>query len=346
MAKDLKFGVIGLGMGRHHLKCLVEHPGVTVPAICDVNAATLAAFQKEYQIKTGYADAEKMIAQEKLDGVVIATPNKFHAPLTIAAFEKNMHVLCEKPLAMNTGEALQMLAASKMAGKKFMINLSYRFTPAAHALKRQIEVGKLGEIYFARTVWHRRRGIPGFGGWFSTKALSGGGPLIDLGVHRIDLALWLMGAPKIKSVSASNFNFLGTALAQNAGKVYDVEDLAVAFLRMENGAVMNVEISWAINRQEKEYMQTRIYGTLGGAVHENIGESYDFRAKVFTEEGGFFVSKEFDDGPKVIENPVDHFVNCILNDTTPLATGEDGVRMMQILDGIYKSAELQQEIRI
>lgn len=346
MKKRLKVGIIGLGMGRHHLEQIVENPNADAAAICDVDPEILAEMKQKYNVPLTFTDAETMYEKAKLDGVIIATPNKFHAPLAISAFKKKLHVLCEKPMATNTAEALQMQAAAEQAGKKLMINMSYRFTPAALALKHQVTQGTLGEIYFGRTVWHRRRGIPGFGGWFSTKALSGGGPLIDLGVHRIDLALWLMGNPRVKTVSAATFDLLGQNLAKQAGKTYDVEDLAVALIRLENGAILNVEISWAIHRKEKEHMRTQLYGTLGGAVHENVDESYRFISKVYTEEGGFFVDKIFHDEPQQFNSSINHFIDCILQDKEPLATGLDGIRLMQILDGIYKSAELKREIEV
>ncbi|MCX7806961.1 MAG: Gfo/Idh/MocA family oxidoreductase, partial [Planctomycetota bacterium] len=168
-----------------------------------------------------YTSAEDMLAKEHLDAVSIATPNKFHAPLTLAAIAAGCHVLCEKPMAMNAVEAREMLDAAQKAGKRLMINFSYRFNEMSMALKQQVDAGLLGEIYFGRTVWHRRRGLPGFGGWFGQKALSGGGPLIDLGVHRLDLALWLMGYPKPVWVMGSTYQHLGLALAQKQGKTFD-----------------------------------------------------------------------------------------------------------------------------
>lgn len=346
MHDKLKVGVIGLGMGSYHLKELLALPTVTVAAICDVDAARLAKFKQDFSIPQAFTNAETMFTQTPLDAVVIATPNKFHAPLTIRALELGQHVLCEKPMAMNTAEAEQMQRAAEKAGKRLMINLSFRFTPAAFALKRQVEMDVLGKIYFARTVWHRRHGIPNFGSWFTTKALSGGGPLIDLGVHRIDLALWLMGNPNVKTISAMSYNHLGQKLAQAKGKVYDVEDLAVAFLRLENDASLSVEISWALHRHEREHMETRLYGTRGGAVHQNENESYHFVAKVFTEEGGFFTDKIFSDDPTPVPSGPRHFIDCILNDQEPLASGLDGLRLMRILDGIYRSAALKQEIHL
>lgn len=346
MKSKLTVGIIGLGIGRNHLAALQEIEAVNVSAICDTNPEQLTKIQKQYDIPKAYTDSDKMFKKEKFDAVVVATPNKFHAPLTITALEMGAHVLCEKPMAMNTKEAIQMQEAADNAGKKLMLNMSYRYTPAAVALKNQIDADMLGDVYFARTVWHRQRGLPGFGGWFGTKELSGGGPLIDLGVHRIDLALWFMGVPSPVSVSASTFNPIGSRLAKEQNKTFDVEDLAVAFIRLDNGATLSVEVSWAINCKEREVMLTQLYGTKAGAVHRNLNEGYEFIAEAFCEENGFFVDKTYRDGPGLVPKAAEHFVDCIRNDKQPISSGHDGIRLMKILDGIYESARLGEEIRI
>ncbi|MFC1672300.1 Gfo/Idh/MocA family protein, partial [Planctomycetota bacterium] len=192
----LRVGVIGLGMGCGHVKTFQSHPNAEVVAIADVNEERLHPLKDELGVPVGYTSGEEMIRNETLDIVSVCTPNKFHKPLTLEALNAGCHVLCEKPMAMSAAEGREMVAAAKEAGKRLMINFSYRFNEQSFALKKQVDTGILGDVYFARTVWHRRRGMPGFGGWFGQKALSGGGPLIDLGVHRIDLALWLMGYPK------------------------------------------------------------------------------------------------------------------------------------------------------
>lgn len=346
MKEKIRFGVIELGMGRHHLKILAANPNVKVTALCDIDKEILNTLKKEFDIPQVFTDAEKMLQKAQLDAVIIATPNYLHASQTIAALNAKLHVLCEKPMAMSASEAREMQATARKVDKKLMINMSYRFLPASMALKKQIEAGVLGDIYFTRTVWHRRQLIPFWGEWFHTKSLSGGGPLIDLGVHRIDLALWLMDFPGIKTISAATYDHLGKQIATEKGKNYDVEDFAVALLRLENGAALSIEMSWATQRYEKEFMETRLYGALGGGIHQNIGESYEFESKVFTIEGGFHTAKTFRDGPTEVPTSIDHFVDCIVNDRSPLITGDDGVRLMEVLDGIYRSAELGREISI
>jgi len=208
MGKTIRVGVVGLGMGRAHIEGYRRHPGCEVVAIADVDAKRLAECGDKYGIAQRYADAAAMFREAELDAVSIAVPNKFHCPLTLAALRRGLHVLCEKPMAMTVAEAESMKRAADKAKRNLMLNFSFRFTNASFALKQQVAAGVIGDVYFGRTVWHRRRGLPGFGGWFGNKEMSGGGPLIDLGVHRIDLALWLMGHPEPVAVSGSAYNVI------------------------------------------------------------------------------------------------------------------------------------------
>jgi predicted dehydrogenase len=265
--------------------------------------------------------------------------------LTIAAYEKGLHVLCEKPMAMNTKEAEQMLAASKKAGKNLMINFSYRFNDMSYALKQQVDAGVVGDIYFGRTVWHRRRGLPGLGSWFGIKELSGGGPLIDLGVHRLDLALWLMGYPEPISVSGSTYNVIAKEIAAKAKKPYTVEDLSAGIVKFANGATIILEASWALNIGEPEEMITSLFGTRGGLIQRNVRGEYSWMAEVYTEEGGNLYTKKLDQAVTPAPSASREFIDSIVEKREPIATGEHGVKVMRILDGIYKSAETGKEVR-
>ena len=338
MPEQLRVGVIGLGMGRHHVAKYQEHPGCKVVAVTDLNETLLKEIADKFGVEKRYTQAEEMLAKERLDVVSIATPNKFHQPLTLAAFAAGCHVLCEKPMAMSAAEGREMLAAAKKAQKRLMINFSYRFSEQSQALKAQVDSGILGDVYFGRTIWHRRRGLPGFGGWFGQKALSGGGPLIDLGVHRIDLALWLMGYPKPVWVLGSIYNPIGSAQAARQGKTFDVEDLAVGLIKFENGASLEVEASWAANIKESEMMETRLFGTKAGLVQRNLEETYKFEAEIFLEkDGAHFDMKLHPPFPPVSSSMV-HFIDSILAGKPHTATGEEGLLVMEILDALYQSA--------
>jgi len=344
--KKLRIGVIGLGMGRGHVKGFQELAGAEVVAVCDPDASRLAEIGDRFNVPSRYGSAAAMFASEKLDAVGIATPNKFHKPLTLAAFDAGCHVLCEKPMAMNAREGRAMVAAAKRARKILMIDFSYRFFDLSVALKSQVDSGLLGDIYFARTVWHRRRGLPGFGGWFGHKALSGGGPLIDLGVHRLDLALWLMGYPKPVWVMGSAYNHIAFALAKKAGKKFDVEDLAVGLVKFANGATLEIEASWAANIAEAELMETRLLGTKGGLVQRNVGEGYKFEAEIFIERDGSQYDMKLHPPAAPVKTVYASFVDAVLGAARPTATGEEGLVVTGLLDAIYRSAKLGRPVRI
>ncbi len=343
----LRVGVIGLGMGGAHINGFRKHPEVEVVAVADSDPVKLESRgRNEFKIQNCYLSAEEMLEKEKLDIVSVVTPNKFHKPLTLAALKRGCHVLCEKPMAMNAKEAKDMLEAAKKAKKRMMINFSFRFTEQSYAIKKEIESGTLGEIYFARTVWHRRRGLPGFGGWFGTKALSGGGPLIDLGVHRLDLALWFMGYPKPSWVVSGAYNPIASRLAKEQGKKYDVEDMAAAFIKFENGSSLELEASWAVNIKERELMETRLLGTKAGMLQRNLNEGYEFEAEFYLEKNGCQYDMKLHPPVPAAQCSMYHFADCILNGKPNTATGEEGVIVMELLDAIYKSASDGKPIKI
>lgn len=344
--KKLRVGVIGLGMGRAHIEGYQRHPSAEVVAIADTDQARLEKTGDKYKVQGRYLDAMEMIKKEKLDVVSVATPNKFHKPYTVAAFQAGAHVVCEKPMAMNAKEAQEMLNASKKAKKRLMINFSYRFTEQSWALKKHVETGVLGDIYFGRTVWHRRRGLPGFGGWFGQKALAGGGPLIDLGVHRLDLALWLMNYPKPVWVMGGSYDPIGSRLAKEQKKAFDVEDLAVGMIRFANGAVLEVEASWAANIKENELMETRLMGTKGGLVQRNRNETYDFEAELYLEKEGCQYDMKLHPPVPSVRGAMEHFVDCLVSGKPHTATGEEGLVVMKLLDAIYESARKKCPVKV
>ncbi|MEI7835497.1 MAG: Gfo/Idh/MocA family oxidoreductase [Planctomycetota bacterium] len=338
MAKHVRVGVIGLGFaGTEHLKGYrATAPEAEVVALCDLQPDLLAKKADEFGIKTTFTDYHKMLAMDGLDAVDVCIPNDFHAPATLDSLRAGKHVICEKPPARSAKEARQMADMAKKMGKTLMYAVVLRFTSAAQYLKGCIDEGMLGDIYFGRTVYHRRRGIPfGAKSWFVDKKRAGGGALIDIGVHALDLAWWLMGAPKPKAVS-------GAAYAKFAhlvppGVRYDVEDSAFAMIRFANDATLIVECSWSLNQAGGSIQQ--LAGTKGGAEMHPL--------KIFTEQNGVLA----DLTPQPVGNDwygdeVRHFVTSIQNRRTPLATAEQGFQLMQMLDAVYESQSLGREVRI
>ncbi len=349
MDKKLRVGVVGLGIGRAHIGGFQKHPKAEVVAIADIDEQRLKRAGDEFSIPGRYTDYRKMLKSERLDIVSVATPNVFHKPITIAALEAGCHVLCEKPMAMNATEARAMAAAAKKARRRLMINFSYRFNEQAWIMKKQVQSGILGDIYFGRTVWHRRRGMPGFGGWFGQKKMSGGGPLIDLGVHRLDLALWLMDYPKPSVIIGSTYDHIARPIAKKEGKKFDVEDLACGMIKFKKGATLIVEASWAANIKEAEQMSTRLLGTKGGLLHFNLNAGYDFDMELYIEQNGSQFNIALDKKMSVKDKPASamaHLADCIIANKPHIATAEEGIIVMEILDAIYRSAESGKPVNV
>jgi predicted dehydrogenase len=343
--EKVRVGVIGVGMGRNHAVRFRDCAEAELVALCDMDPERLARVAEETGAQRTYSNWEQLIRDPEIDAVSVVLPNYLHAPATIEALEAGKHVLCEKPLALNAAEAQEMVDTARRLKRKLMVHFNVRFTPTAAALKRAADNGDLGEIYYVRSVWHRRRGIPKLGGWFTQQEKAGGGVLIDLGVHRLDLALWMMDYPKPVSVQGAAYDYLGTRLGAESGKTFEVDDLAAAFIRFENGATLSLETSWASNIDRTDEQSIQFFGLQGGAVIRNTDEPQRFESRITKDEDGEI--KSWDPAPpETMETAQEHFCRCILNDTEPTATGEQGVLVMKLLDAIYESAATGREVRL
>ena len=351
LAPPVRAGVVGLGKGYGHAAAYHDDQRTSLEALCDIDAARLAATAARVESRHTFADPHELFRSGAVDVVSIATPNATHHELTLAALEAGLHVLCEKPLAVNAGQARQMAAAAAAAGRVLMVNYNYRFVPASQALKAAAANGALGEVYFARSVWHRSRGIPGLRrgrkSWFVERAVAGGGPLIDLGVHRLDLALWLMDFPAVASVSGTTYDALGRAYAARMASSFDVEDLAVGFVRFANGASLVLESSWALNQPHAELMETWVYGTAGGMVQRNTAAGYQFEAELYREDAaGAFHVTALRPGPDQQGTVHQEFVDSVVAGRSSSAPAEHAVIAMQVIDALYESAAGGREVII
>ncbi|MBE7057237.1 MAG: Gfo/Idh/MocA family oxidoreductase [Ruminococcaceae bacterium] len=356
--KKLKVGIVGCGgiFSSVHFPYYIDNPEVEIVAFCDIilSRAEGSASRIGLPASVCYESYEEMLEKVELDAIDICTPNYLHSIIAVAALNKGIHVFCEKPDAVSVAEAMKMKDAAEKNGKHLMVMRNNRYNDYSKFLKKYIADGKMGEIYTARAGWHRRRGIPGKGGWFTTKAQSGGGPLIDLGVHMIDLAIWLMGNPKPVSVTGATYrkfadNDAGADSAHAkfgdavSNGTFDVEDLAFGFIRFDNGCTMQIEFSWASNIEyEKNYIDLR--GTKAGATND----TRDGRFKIFTEENGVTVDyvPNLAGGEWGHVQNLRHFYNVVLGKEEPDFVPEQGVNMVRILEAMYKSAELGEEVKL
>lgn len=342
----LKVGVIGTGgiFKGAHLPGWLSHKEVEIVAFCDSFMASAEAAAQDFPDARVYDSYVELLDDPSIDIVGISTPNLFHSEIAIAALRKGKHVFCEKPDAVNPAEAQKMADIARESGKLLMTMRNNRFSEEAKFAKKLIEKGELGDLYMGRCGWIRRRGIPGRGGWFTTKELSGGGPLIDLGVHMIDMAMWLSGNPKPVTVSGATYRkFADRPDADgNIPKgTFDVEDLAAGFIRFDNGASLQIEFSWASHiEEEKKFLEWR--GTEGGFSLVND------KLSLFTEKEGVLVDQrpKFSNAAIPHTANIRHFVECVLGRETPTITPEHGVDMIKILCAIYESAERGREIAL
>jgi len=342
----IKVGVIGCGsIGVYHIASYHKSGKAEVTAICDINSDVLEKVKSEYRVKKAFTDYRKLLDVGDLDAVSICLPNRLHYPVTVEAFDAGKHVLCEKPMAMNTDEALKMIEARDRAGKKLLIGLTQRFRNGSRVLKSHIDAGELGEIYFAKCGYLRRSGIPGMGSWFTTKSEAGAGPIFDIGVHALDLTLWFMDNFRPVSATASSYakfgpkgKGMGGWGTPVPGGPFDVEDLAAAIVRMENGATVFLEVSWAGYVGKAEFYST-LLGDKGGADFASM--------RIYTEEQGNFVEKvlHFEDNDWYLAE-VEHFIDCIVNDREPITTADQMIGVQKALDAILESAETGREVRI
>ncbi len=345
MGSKLKYALIGCGgcgVGKHLASYALCPDEIELYGVYDVDPARAEAAAKKHGVAHVFATYQALLADPAVDIVSVVTPNALHAPISIAALQAGKHVHVEKPIAMNAAEARAIVAAKNAAGRWCMVALNNRFTEQAQFAKRFVDEGQLGEIYHARCGWRRRRGIPGLGGWFTTKSLSGGGPVIDLGVHYFDLTLYLMGYPAPTTVSAMAYQKFGPLPDPAQGRPgMDVEDLAAGFARLAGGASVAFEFSWASNIQQ-ETIYLELLGTRAGLSLVN-GE-----LRIFTEVGG----QVADLIPQVRNagawgnSETRHFIDCVRTGREPLAKPEEAVKMMQIIDAIYASSQAGREIDI
>jgi len=358
---SIRIGIIGAGgMANYHIPGF-RAAGAEVVAIADVKGDAAARAAARYNIPQSYTSVARMLAHEKLDAVSIITPNKFHQPLTLQALAAKKHVFCEKPPAMNAAEASVMAKAASKARRQLIFNFNNRARPEAYAMMDYIRKGAFGKINSAQALWIRRTGIPGFGGWFTTKKLSGGGPVIDL-LHMIDLALYFMDYPQPDWVLAQTFRdfiddkaFKGPwGIPDVARGVTDVEAAAHGFVTFKTGQVLFLRNSWAeLNRGEE--ISVTFQGTkAGGTVRRTFGrdgldETSIDTCQLFLQENGRSVNRDIivpaDPSMGRIRS-ASNFVQAIAKHEAPLNTPDQAVKLMKIIDAVYASARSGKPVKV
>ncbi|ULQ60800.1 Gfo/Idh/MocA family oxidoreductase [Brucepastera parasyntrophica] len=360
--ENIKIGIIGAGgMLPYHYKGFTK-AGAQVVAIADANTEKAKTAAAPYGIEKTYDSLIRMIEDNPdINAVSVLTPNKFHMPLAIEALANGKHVYCEKPPALNASEMKVMLDEAKRSGKRLMFAFNNRARPESQAIMKYIRNGRVGAINSAQATWIRRAGIPGFGGWFTTKELSGGGPVIDL-LHMIDLALYFMDYPEPDYVLARTFynfmdnkNFKGPwGIPDAASGITDVESSCHAMLTFKSGQSLMIRNSWA-EMNEREVVSVVFQGKkAGGKVERLFGrDGFDETSidscRLFTEENGNQVNRDIlvekDETMGRIASAA-NFIESIQGTSEPLSTPEQALSLMKITDAIYESASAGKPVQI
>ena len=333
--KNLRIGLVGVGAAAqiNHIPALKRMEGVEITALCDRDPEKAARVAQKFGIPRAHQRFDDLLADEEIDAVDLCTPNYLHSPMATAALEAGKHVLCERPLARSADEAAAMIKAAKKADRVLMCAVQHRYRPDAMLLKKFVEKGDLGEIFFAKAGWLRQRTEWDSDEWRRQKRESGGGVVLDLGFQMLDLSLWMMGSPKVESVTASLHR-------QRKG---EVEDSATAFLRLESGATLTLELTWGL-LMEKDFAYVNLFGSGGAAllnplrIHKGMhGSLVNVTPTMETSRHQYKHS---------IDAQLSHFAEVLRKGVKPTGTAEEILPVMELMDAIYRSAEQGKEVRL
>lgn len=350
--EKLKIGIIGCGgiAGGKHMPSLQALGDVEMVAFCDIVEERAQKAAKEYGTPDAkvYTDYKALLADKSIDIIHVLTPNRSHAEISIAALESGKHVMCEKPMARSAADARRMVEAAKKSGKKLTIGYQHRHKPASNYLKKVIERGDLGDIYYSKAWAIRRRGTPNWG-VFLNEYEQGGGPLIDIGTHSLDLTLYLMDNYKPKMVLGTKYKKLpnpdqGNPWGPWDEKQHTVEDSAFGFIVMENGATINLETSWALNTCEPiQEGSLALHGDKAGAQirsndvtinKDEFGRLLEIKPDL--SAGGVAFYDGHEETPALTE--ARRWIDAVRNDTDPVVLPEQACVVSEILEAIYESA--------
>lgn len=360
-----RVGIIGtgfIGVGKH-LEGLARNQDLAeVVAFCDLIPERAEAARARFGGEASYVttDWKQVLADDSIDVVYVCTPNVSHAEISCAALEAGKHVMCEKPMAITGADAREMVSTAKRTGKKLTVGYQYRLRQDAQFLRRLVDDGELGEIYVAKAHAVRRRGVPTWG-VFTDKSKQGGGPLIDIGTHALDLALWYMGDYEVESVTGSVFHKLGDKPEGNIGgpwdpETFEVEDSAFGYITMKSGSTIFLESSWALNVKESRETCVTLMGTEGGADIEQHGLDFDVSLNQIVggrmtltrqSTNAFFGDSAAEEGGFVGMGTAEtrQWLESIRDDTDPLVLPEQACRVTEILEAIYASAASGRAVR-
>ncbi|SFS55655.1 Gfo/Idh/MocA family oxidoreductase [Paenibacillus sp. BC26] len=357
--KTIRIGIIGAGLiGKEHLERYAKIEGAEVVALCDINETQLRKMADQFGVPNTYTDFRALIARDDLDAVDVCLHNNLHAPITIAALEAGKHVYCEKPIAGSYADGKRMLDAAKQAGRMLHVQLSFLYLIETIAAKTLIEEGKLGKLYHARSTGHRRRGRPFVDGYatkeFNSKATASGGALFDMGVYRISQLLYLMGLPKVKTVTGKTYQEVEMDETRRAISGFDVEELGVGFVRFEGGLTLDIIEAWAIHLNGFE--GSSLVGNVGGVRlpgHTSQGKtpfSYHTQLSDMDMDATFDLGNanyrwhQLRENTDAYDSSQEHWIAALQGRVELLPTAEIALQTILVSEGIYLSDQLEREV--
>lgn len=347
----VRFGFVGAGAITHSAaKAISRHGEAAVRGAFDPHTGRVKELCEKFAIDTAYVSSDALFADPEVDAVYIAVPNRFHAPLAQQALEAGKHVMLDKPFALDLTEAEAVASAARASGKVFMLGMNQRYREDSQKIRTLVARGTLGEIYHAKAYWMRRSGIPKLGTWFGNRELAGGGGLLDIGVHMLDLCLFLMDNFEPACVSGATYTRFGHRGLGEGGwgrserehDVFDVDDFATGLIRMKNGATVTLDACWACHQESLNRNNVELFGDEGGASayparlyrNDPLRTDYDIIENVRAELA------------YPHQDRFHNFINTILGTEQPGITLEQALVVQRILDGIYESARTGREVRM
>ena len=333
--KTLRIGLIGVGGAAqiNHIPALKKIEDVELVALCDRDREKVGRVAQKFGVPKATNRFDDLLEDESIDAIDICTPNFLHAPMATAALEAGKHVLCERPLSRSADEARQMAKAARKADRVLMCAVQHRFRADAQLLRTFVDKGDLGEIFYAKAGWLRLRTEWDSDEWRRQKRESGGGVVLDLGFQMIDLSLWVLGGPKVESVTAS----------VHRQKKGEVEDSATAFFRLETGATLTLELTWGL-LMEKDFAYLNLFGS-GGAALLN-----PFRLHKGMHGALVNVTPTLDtlrhQYKQSVESQMAHFAEALRKGQRPMGDAEEILPVMELMDAIYRSADQGKEVKL
>jgi predicted dehydrogenase len=333
--KTLRIGLVGVGAAAqiNHIPALKKTENVELVWLVDRDAEKAERVAQKFGVPNSSGRLDQMLDDESVDAVDVCTPNYLHAPIAIAALEAGKHVMCERPFARSADETAAMVKAAKKADRVVMCTVQHRFRADSQLLRRFVEKGELGHIFYAKAGWLRQRTEWDSDEWRRQKKESGGGVVLDLGFQMLDLALWVMGQPAVESLTAS----------VHRSRKGEVEDSATAFLRCDNGATLSLEFTWGL-LMEKDFAYLNLFGAGGAAllnplrIHKGMhGALVNVTPNLDTTRNQYKHSMELQ---------IANFADALRRGVKPMGDGEEMLTVMQLMDAIYRSADQGREVQL